>query len=195
MALFGSHLTNKGIVLHPSLSSDFEDRHFNRIATYVSPIVRALILRSLPRICILHQREHACNAIMTSNSLHLSLPFDPRYFSFVCSLSSFMTVTEIMDWIDSVSPFLQDWYDQCLTKPENEHHIKGVMKGVKDNLNDAVREIMVETDQQHYNARLAGKLVFCPSHELLQARACLTSNCILLPLRVWLLAMGFAAES
>lgn len=96
----------------------------------------------------------------------LSLPFDARYLRWVAHPDVFMNAAEIMDWIDSVSSFLQEWHDQCLSKPENATHLKAITQDVHAFLS----ETLVQTDRHHYNARVQNKLVFCPAHELLLAK-------------------------
>jgi hypothetical protein len=96
----------------------------------------------------------------------LVLPFDFQSLASVGGPQSFGDSAEIMDWIDSVSSFLQEWHDNCLVLPENEQH----MKKARGNVYAFVKEIMDETDQQHYNARIQNRLVFCPSREFLLAK-------------------------
>jgi hypothetical protein len=96
----------------------------------------------------------------------LVLPFDSRYLASVGGSQFFGEPAEVMDWIDSVSSFLQEWHDNCLVFPENEQHMKTALV----NVYAFVKEVMEETDQQHYNARVNSKLVFCPSREFLLAK-------------------------
>jgi hypothetical protein len=89
----------------------------------------------------------------------LVLPFDSRHLASVGGSQFFGNPAEVMDWIDSVSLYLQEWHDNCLVLPENEQH----MKTARVSVYAFVKEIMEETDQQHYNARIKNQFVFCPA--------------------------------
>jgi hypothetical protein len=78
-----------------------------------------------------------------------------------------MSHEEIMGWINSVSSFLQDWYDHCLSKPENQHHMQKVL----DYTDAFIKDMHEATQEQHMIAKQANKLVICPSHDLLLARS------------------------
>jgi hypothetical protein len=96
----------------------------------------------------------------------LVLPFDSRHLASVGGSQFFGNPAEVMDWIDSVFLYLQEWHDNCLVLPENEQH----MKTARVSVYAFVKEIMEETDQQHYNARIKNQFVFCPAHEFLLAK-------------------------
>jgi hypothetical protein len=78
----------------------------------------------------------------------------------------FMDGDEITDWIDSVSSYLQDWYDHCLSKPENQHHLQRVI----NNIEAFITDMHHATDEQHRIAIQANKVVTCPSNQLLHAK-------------------------
>lgn len=99
-------------------------------------------------------------------SQRLVLPFDARYLSWVGGPGTFMNATEIKEWIDSVSPFLQTWYNQCLVQPSAEHYLKKTRASV-----DAfVRQFTGDCHDAHSIARMEGHLVSCPSHHLMRAK-------------------------
>jgi hypothetical protein len=81
-------------------------------------------------------------------------------------LDHFMSPDDIKEWIDSVSPFLQDWYDQILSKPENQHHLQRV----RNNFDAFIKDMHQATEEQHFLAKGDNKLVYCPSHNLLLAK-------------------------
>lgn len=71
-----------------------------------------------------------------------------------------------MQWINSVSSFLQDWHDDCLSKPENQHHLQKVL----NNIDAFIKDMHEATQEQHKIAREDNKIVYCPSHNLLLAK-------------------------
>lgn len=92
--------------------------------------------------------------------------FNSRYLTRLGSPEVFMDVDEIAEYIDSVSSFLQDWYDDCLSKPENEHYLQAIM----DDVDAFIKDMDVATVEQHRLAAKANKLVVCPSNDLLHAK-------------------------
>lgn len=98
---------------------------------------------------------------------HVVLPFKSHHLDWLGSPEVFMNPSETMEWIDSVSPFLQDWYDHCLALPEAAEHIKATRSGV----DSFVRGIMEGCDISHFVARKQGQLACCPSYDLLHSKA------------------------
>jgi len=95
------------------------------------------------------------------------LGFDSRYLRWVGHPEVFMDAAEIKDWIESVYPFLQDWYDGCLSHPENQHHLQKV----RDDVDAFVKDMNEATCEQDMLAKQDNKLVLCPSHDLLLAKS------------------------
>ena len=95
------------------------------------------------------------------------LGFNANYLFWLGRADVFMSPEEIVDWINSVSSYLQDWHDDVLSKPENKHHLQKV----RNNVDAFVKDMHDATQEQHKLARQDGKLVYCPSHNLLSAKS------------------------
>ena len=97
----------------------------------------------------------------------MSLDFNTRHLTWLGSSKTFMNLAEIAEWIESVSSFLQDWHDHCLSLPENQHHLKKV----RDNIDAFIKDMAQAEQEQHLLAKQDNKLVSCPSHNLLLAKS------------------------
>lgn len=131
--------------------------------------------RLLSRSCSRHhnRRKQAHTDTMAFDSLRLRTPsscelgFNANYLFWLGCADVFMSPEEIVDWINSVSSYLQDWYDDVLSKPENKLHLEKV----RTNVDAFVKDMHDATQEQHKLARQDGKLVYCPSHNLLSAKS------------------------
>ena len=101
----------------------------------------------------------------TPSSCQLGFNANPVFW--LGGADTFMSPEEINDWIHSVSSFLQDWHDHCLSKPEHQHHLRKV----RDNVDAFIKDMHEATQEQHQLARQDNKLVYCPSHNLLCAKS------------------------
>jgi hypothetical protein len=130
----------------------------------------------LSRFYSCHQtrKQQAHDHVMSLNDLQqrtppdssLGLGFYSRHVSGLGSPNVFMSHEEIMGWINSVSSFLQDRYDHCLSKPENQHHLQTVL----GNIDAFIKDMHEAAQEQHKLAREDNKIVYCPSHSLLLAK-------------------------
>ena len=102
-----------------------------------------------------------------SNDLSSRLGFNSRYLSSLGCPKVFTNAEEITEWIDSVSSFLQDWYNNCLLRPENQHHLQTV----RDDVDAFIKDMHAATHEQHDLARQDNKIVYCPSNNLLLAKS------------------------
>ena len=107
------------------------------------------------------------NNLSTRSDPKHALGFNARYIYSLAAPESFMNDEQIAHWIDSVSSFLQDWYDHCLSKPENQHHLQTV----RDNVDALIKDMHAATHEQHDLARQDNKIVYCPSNNLLLAKS------------------------
>lgn len=95
------------------------------------------------------------------------LSFDARFLRYAGHSSVFMNSSQILNWIDSVSTrYLQDWYEACLTLPQNVH----LIKQATSNIGMFINATMDECSSQHHRAALDGKIVRCPCAAVLQAK-------------------------
>ncbi|GAB7327185.1 hypothetical protein MBLNU13_g11090t1 [Cladosporium sp. NU13] len=95
------------------------------------------------------------------------LGFNANYLFWLGYADTFMGPEEIVDWINSVSSYLQDWYDHVLSKPKNKLHLQKI----RCNVDAFVKDMHEATQEQHALARQDGKLVYCPSQNLLSAKS------------------------
>lgn len=96
-------------------------------------------------------------------------PFDDRFLRYAGQASIFMNPSQILAWIDSVSsPYLQDWYESCLSLPRNTPlTIKAT-----SNIGMFINATMDECSAQHERAASNGKVVTCPSAAVMWAKIC-----------------------
>ena len=130
-----------------------------------------LLSRFLP--CYHTRKQQAQNYIMSTNHYvrprthpHDLLGLNGKYLFNLGSPKVFMDSDEVMEYINSVSSFLQDWYDHCLSKPENQHHLQRV----RNNVDAFIKDMHLATEEQHMLARKGQKIVYCPSHDLFRAK-------------------------
>lgn len=100
-----------------------------------------LLSRSFP--CHRTRKQHAHTDIMGFEHLRPRTPsscqlgFNANYLFRLGRADVFMSPEEIVDWINSVSSYLQDWYDDVVSKPENKHHLQKV----RNNLDAFVKDM------------------------------------------------------
>ena len=129
----------------------------------------------LSRILSCHQtgKQQAHTDTVAFDSLRPRTPsscqlgFNANYLFWLGCADTFMSPEQIVDWINSVSSYLQDWYDDVLPKTGYEHHLQKV----RNNVDAFVKEMQDATQEQYKLPRQDGKLVYCPSQNLLFARS------------------------
>jgi hypothetical protein len=102
------------------------------------------------------------------DSLDRQLPFDTKWLSHLILTDVFADGAEIARWIDSVQPFLKQWYDGCLSKPNN-----ALLLGMaRARSTDFTKEIMSEILSLHDGAAWNARFVRCPYNDLLLSGSC-----------------------
>jgi hypothetical protein len=87
------------------------------------------------------------------DSLDRQLPFDTLWLSHLILTDLFADGAEIARWIDSVQPFLKQWYDDCLSNPDNALLLTMARARSTDFTKDIMSRILSVHDGAAWNAR------------------------------------------
>jgi len=96
------------------------------------------------------------------DALERQLPFDTLLLSHLILADLSADGAGIAQWIDSVQPFLKQWYDDCLSKSDNAL----LLSMARAYHTDFAKKIMSEILSLHDGAAWNARFVRCPCNDL-----------------------------